>query len=566
MTAICALRSNAALTAVAALLLAPAGAEAAETASEAFTAAGEHVFVVPAGVSSVQVTLVGGNGGAGNGGEAGGVPATVSATLALSAGQTLYVEVAGNGGSATAPDSAVGGYGGGNGGGEVFSLFGTAPSGGGGGGASDIRTCATAAPGCESLPSRLVVAAGGGGGGGNGNNGGGSVAGGAGGAADFPGLGGSSDGSDSPGTGGGEGSAGSGGSAGTGATGGAGALGIGGGGGDTGFVGGGGGGGGGGIYGGGGGGGGLGHTVGSGGYGSGAGGGGGGSSGVLPAASGVVSGFTDLATAHSAQPQVTLSWTRPSPTVITGSPNGVTSSGATLAGTVNANGSQLTDCHFTIEPAPAAGASIPCVQQVGGASTPVGVSAAVTGLEPQRTYTVTLSAASAQGTSSGSARTFTTPTSSAGAAPAAGSAPTITNLRLSAARFRRGRNVAKLAARARSHVRKAPPAATTISFTLSQAATVELTFEAPQRGVLLGRRCTAPSTRHRRGRGCTRYLALSHGVTRAAHSGAERIVFDGVLDGGARLAPGSYRLSLIASSAGASTTAAQHPSFTLLGP
>jgi len=564
MTAICALRSNAALTAIAALLLAPAGAEAAETASQTFTGAGEHVFVVPAGVSSVQVTLVGGNGGAGNGGEAGGVPATVSATLALTAGQTLYVEVAGNGGSATAPDSAVGGYGGGDGGGEVFSLFGTAPSGGGGGGASDIRTCSTAAPACESLPSRLLVAAGGGGGGGNGNNGGGSVAGGAGGAADFPGLGGASDGTDSPGTGGGEGSAGSGGTAGTGATGGA--LGIGGGGGDTGFVGGGGGGGGGGIYGGGGGGGGLGHTVGSSGFGSGGGGGGGGSSGVPPAASGVVSGFTDLATAHSAQPQVTLGWTRPSPTVITGSPSGATSSGATLAGTVNANGSQLTDCHFTIDPAPPAGASIPCVQQVGGGSAPVGVSAAVTGLEPQRTYTVTLTAASAQGTSAGAAITFTTPASSPGTAPAAGSAPTITNLRLSAARFRRGRSVAKLAARGRSHGAKTPPAATTVSFTLSQAAAVKLSFETPQRGVLLGRRCAAPSRRHRRGLRCTRYIALPHGVTRAALSGADRIVFDGVLDGGARLIPGSYRLSLIASSAAGSTTAAQHPSFTVLGP
>jgi hypothetical protein len=44
-----------------------------------------------------------------------------------------------------------------------------------------------------------------------------------------------------------------------------------------------------------------------------------------------------------------------------------------------------------------------------------------------------------------------------------------------------------------------------------------------------------------------------------------RISFDGVLDGGRRLSPGAYRLSLTASDAGARTTAAQRPTFTLLG-
>jgi hypothetical protein len=54
MRAICALRVEVAVVAAAALLV-PAGAQAAETASQAFTVTGEHMFVVPVGVTSLQV-------------------------------------------------------------------------------------------------------------------------------------------------------------------------------------------------------------------------------------------------------------------------------------------------------------------------------------------------------------------------------------------------------------------------------------------------------------------------------------------------------------------------------
>ena len=65
---------------------------------------------------------------------------------------------------------------------------------------------------------------------------------------------------------------------------------------------------------------------------------------------------------------------------------------------------------------------------------------------------------------------------------------------------------------------------------------------------------------------CTRYVLVAHAVTRAAHGGTDRIAFDGMLDGGARLTPGNYRLSLSAIAAAGKTTAAQRPAFTLLGP
>jgi hypothetical protein len=53
-------------------------------------------------------------------------------------------------------------------------------------------------------------------------------------------------------------------------------------------------------------------------------------------------------------------------------------------------------------------------------------------------------------------------------------------------------------------------------------------------------------------------------VRRDAHAGTNVIRFQGVLDGGRKLALGSYQLSLTGNNAASTTTAAQHPGFTLL--
>ena len=141
---------------------------------------GEQTFAVPVGVTSVQVTAVGADGGNGNdnnrdnnvpGGEGG----AASAPVTVIGGATVYVEV---GGRPTMSGcflntSCTGGF---NGGGGTTGQSGS----GGGGGASDVRTVSTADSG--SLASRLVVAAGGGGGGSSG-----STTGGAGGDADTAG-------------------------------------------------------------------------------------------------------------------------------------------------------------------------------------------------------------------------------------------------------------------------------------------------------------------------------------------------------------------------------------------
>lgn len=125
--------------------------QAGRTVTCTFTYTGsQQTLTVPAGVASVQIAAVGAPGG----GTVGGLGGTASATVPVTSGEILYVEVGGAG------TTMAGGF---NGGGGLGS--GPVSSGeGGGGGASDVRTVA------GSLGSRLVVAAGGGGGGGVGNN------------------------------------------------------------------------------------------------------------------------------------------------------------------------------------------------------------------------------------------------------------------------------------------------------------------------------------------------------------------------------------------------------------
>jgi hypothetical protein len=129
---------------------------ASATVSETFDYTGaEQTFVVPAGVTSVGAVVIGGHGGNGDLLSAGGLGARVSGNLSVTPGETLYVEVGGDGVSYRCthgffpPGECPGGFNGGGGGG------------GGGGGASDVRLT----PREDGLePDTRVIVAGGGGG------------------------------------------------------------------------------------------------------------------------------------------------------------------------------------------------------------------------------------------------------------------------------------------------------------------------------------------------------------------------------------------------------------------
>ena len=164
----------------------------------------EETFVVPGGVYSLEVDLVGAD-GAGTASAAGGRGARVEGTLAVEPGQVFYVNVGGNG------SGRIGGFNGGANGGATTQV---AP--GGGGGATDIRTISRFQPG--TLDSRVVVAGGGGGGGASGGvnqNMTPGLAGGAGGNVGSNGSGGSGPSAGTAGGGGGQGTAVAGGGAGS---------------------------------------------------------------------------------------------------------------------------------------------------------------------------------------------------------------------------------------------------------------------------------------------------------------------------------------------------------------
>ena len=88
--------------------------------------------------------------------------------------------------------------------------------------------------------------------------------------------------------------------------------------------------------------------------------------------------------------------------VAVGAPTAVSPTGATLRGTVDPVGVQVTDCHFDFGPTSAYGQSVPCDQtpaEIGAGNGPVAVSADLSGLTPGTTYHYRLSASNADLTS-----------------------------------------------------------------------------------------------------------------------------------------------------------------------
>ena len=131
------------------LLLATASATHAQITYFYYTG-GTQTYTVPAGVTSINVMATGASGGTYGSNTNYSYGGIVQATLPVTPGSVLTVEVGGRGGNS----NAQGGRGGYNGGGRA-----DATGGGGGGGATDIRIGGTG------LTDRVLVAGGGGGGG-----------------------------------------------------------------------------------------------------------------------------------------------------------------------------------------------------------------------------------------------------------------------------------------------------------------------------------------------------------------------------------------------------------------
>jgi VCBS repeat-containing protein len=128
-------------------------------------------WTVPEGVTQATFDVYGAGGGGASTRSFGGRGGEAKATISVTPGETLQVNVGGRGGEGvkgtdiTIPGGA-GGFNGGAAGGNAGDNGTDLTSGGGGGGASDVRRD-TPAPGDFALVERIIVAGGGGGGGGS---------------------------------------------------------------------------------------------------------------------------------------------------------------------------------------------------------------------------------------------------------------------------------------------------------------------------------------------------------------------------------------------------------------
>jgi hypothetical protein len=96
------------------------------------------------------------------------------------------------------------------------------------------------------------------------------------------------------------------------------------------------------------------------------------------------------------------------PTAVVEAPSAIGLTTATLAGTVNPHGSQVTECIFRYGTSPVPNHSVSCSYSPGHGVTPVAVEAAVSGLAESTTYYVELFAKNANGESLSEQRQFTT--------------------------------------------------------------------------------------------------------------------------------------------------------------
>ena len=129
--------------------------------------------------------------------------------------------------------------------------------------------------------------------------------------------------------------------------------------------------------------------------------------------------------------------------------------------------------------------------------------------------------------------------------------------------------VAKRIRRTRAHPRRTKRRkSTTISFRLSEPATVTLSFARQRAGRAArrkGRRtCVRPTRRNRRARRCRRYVPAKGTVRIAGQAGTNRIVFHGRLSKRRSLRRGTYRLTLRARDAAGAQSRRRHARFRLV--
>jgi hypothetical protein len=104
----------------------------------------------------------------------------------------------------------------------------------------------------------------------------------------------------------------------------------------------------------------------------------------------------------------------------------------------------------------------------------------------------------------------------------------------------------------------------TFTYALSEAASVQISFERRRAGRRVGRRCVKPTRRNRRRKACVRH-SRAGSVSRVGALGTNRFAFNGRI-GGSDLALGSYRATFRATDAAGNRSVPRRLAFSLVGP
>ncbi len=230
------------------------------------------------------------------------------------------------------------------------------------------------------------------------------------------------------------------------------------------------------------------------------------------------------------------------PGVSTGQATDVTTTSATLNGTVDPNNS-ATVYHFEYGTSTAYGTNVSSPDAPAGGDTSThALSQKVSGLKAGTTYHFRIVATSAGGTSDGADRTFRT--TKAAAPPAV--AASVTRLSITPNKFKlSGRTVNHhcVAATRKNQKHRAcrRPVALRVGLHLNLAASVKFAVQRILSGRLVGRRCVAPTHSNRGHRACFRLVSVRGSFTRKMNAGTRRSTWNGRI-GGHALGAGWYYL------------------------
>lgn len=158
------------------------------------------------------------------------------------------------------------------------------------------------------------------------------------------------------------------------------------------------------------------------------------------------------------------------------------------------------------------------------------------------TYTINVTSVDALGNATSTSGAVSITAATPALAPVA---PRITGARLSHSRFRVSRRATAISARAKA------PLGTSLRFTLSESAALQIVFTRSAGGLRSARRCSVPTKqlRRRHAKRCARTITVGTLARASERRGLDSLGFTGRI-GSRMLAPGAYRATLTATADG----------------